>query len=222
MIITIDGPVASGKSTIARLLAEQLGYVYINSGFLFRGLAYIYVRERNYSIEHLQAISAQEVRQVLGQLDYTYSLEQGARICIDGVDITPLLKEPEIDQAASLISTDPSVRQALLEYQRDFAHDKNTVVDGRDSGTVVFPAAEYKFYLTASTEVRAHRWQREQALKGRVFSLEESMEIIKERDDRDCTREVAPLKPASEALIIDTSTLTMQDVLAVIIDALPF
>ncbi len=222
MIITIDGPVASGKSTIARALAEQLGYMYLNSGLLFRALAYIYTKERRASDETMMHSTPHEVESIVyqGRIRYTYSMEQGARILLDGVDITPFLKDPDIDRAASLMSLNPAVRQVLLEYQRNFVGENNAVIDGRDAGTVVFPHADVKFYLTASLQIRAQRWHRDQLLKGTTISLEESLQALVERDKRDSTRSVAPLKPACDALILDTSSLTTQEVMAHIIEAL--
>lgn len=223
MIITIDGPVASGKSTVARALAQQLGYTYLNSGLLFRALAYIYVKERQASDEQIMHSAPQEIENIIyqGRIRYTYSLEQGARVIIDETDMTSFLKDPAVDHAASLISLDPAVRQALLEYQRNFVQGKEAVIDGRDAGTVVFPHADLKLYLTATLEVRAHRWQRDQLLKGNYVSLEESMHALAERDKRDSTRSIAPLKPAYDALILDTSSLTIQEVVSLIIEALP-
>jgi CMP/dCMP kinase len=218
MIITLDGPVASGKSTVARLLAEQLGYTYLNSGLLFRALAYLYLRDKQYTLDALPTINVHGIEKCIneGHLHYTYTHEYGAQIILYDTDITSLLKNPLIDQGASIISTHPGVRQALLMYQRSFAQGKDIVVDGRDSGTVVFPEAQYKFYLTASVEVRAQRWQRDQQAKGNDKDLEECIAFIQERDTRDSTRSIAPLKPAADALIIDTSTLTLQDVVGLI------
>ena len=211
MIITIDGPTASGKSTIAQLLAEQLSALYINSGLLFRAVAYI-LQSRGYDVTYFN--SHESIAALINDesVRYEYTPGTGVRISFEEKDITPFLKTPDIDRAASLIATQPSVRQALLNYQRKLADDFDAVADGRDCGTVVFPEADYKFYITADLRARAMRWQRTHN-DHKNLSLEEIEKIIAQRDKRDSSREIAPLKPAHDALIIDTSNMTIQEVL---------
>ena len=254
MIITIDGPTASGKSTIAQLLAEQLDATHINSGMLFRGLAYILIQRAHNLIasgaikkdgildestktqsffrkiveEYPELLDAASLEKVLQeeQFNYRFVNGEGPQIFIREQQITSLLKTPEIDAAASVIATHAGVRQVLLDFQRNLATQTSVVADGRDCGTVVFPHADYKFFLTASLEVRASRWcralekriaatQPEQA-KPMVVQLtpENCKHIVEERDKRDSTRELAPLKPASDAYIIDSSKMTVQEVLS--------
>lgn len=237
MIITIDGPTASGKSTVARLLAEQLGFMYINSGFLFRGLAYMLLKKvsensvntrigtksGSHSIDllshNLPLFDTTELEKLMTeeQFHYRFVKDKGPEVFVRHEHITSLLKTPEIDKAASVVALHPSVRQVLLEFQLELARNHDVVADGRDCGTVVFPHAEYKFFLTASVDVRAARWQREQELLGKKFMFEEAFRLVEERDNRDSQRSVAPLKPASDAYIIDSSNMTVQEVITEII-----
>lgn len=209
MIITIDGPTASGKSTIARQLAKKLEYLYINSGLLFRAVAYT-LDKKNISP------SSQELKTFLkelltDELRYEYSPEDGAQIWYENNLITPLLKTPTIDTLSSQIATQPVVRDALLTYQRHLAQKHNVIADGRDCGTIVFPTAKYKFFITASLEVRAQRWQKDQEIKGNSYTLEESIRIIDERDTRDSQRSLAPLVVPENAHIIDTSDMNIDE-----------
>ncbi len=211
MIITIDGPTASGKSTIAQLLAEQLSALYINSGLLFRAVAYI-LQSRGFDMTYLNSHESIAALFSNESIRYKYTPGTGAHIFFEHTDITPFLTTPDIDRAASLIATQPSVRQALLDYQRKLADDFDVVADGRDCGTVVFPEADYKFYITADLRIRAMRWQRAHK-NHKNLNLEEVEKIIAQRDKRDSNREIAPLKPAYDSFIIDTSHMTIQEVL---------
>ncbi len=233
MILTIDGPTASGKSTVARLLAEQLGFTYINSGLLFRGLAYILLKktktfsrkQADFSLSILEfrkalvdkpellEISSLEKMMSPNKFHYRWVQDTGPQVYLNHQRITPFLKAPLIDQVASIIGTYRSARQLLLEYQRKLADDANVVADGRDCGTAVYPHADFKFFLTASLEVRAQRLKSSAPLEYSHKTLEEIKQVIIERDDRDTNRSIAPLKPADEALIIDSSKMSVQDVI---------
>ena len=200
MIITLDGPVASGKSTVARLLAEQLEYQYLNTGLMFRAVAYLlYIKSNSLN---------------LTDLIYTYSKKNGAQILYKDSNITHLLKTPEMDQLSSQVATQPEVRAVLLSYQQQLGLNNNVVAEGRDTGTVVFPNADHKFFITANPEIRAERWKHFQEQQGKVYSLEESLEIIKERDLRDSEREIAPLVIPQEAHTIDTTTMSIEQAVA--------
>lgn len=209
MIITIDGPTASGKSSVARLIAQQLAMYYLNTGLLYRALAYGLIHTNNCTIEQLTNPDSERIQAVLDSIEYIYH-NNTATIFFNNVDITALLKTANIDKAASLISAVPLVRSLLLEYQRTFAATRELVVDGRDCGSVVFPHAEYKFFLTATPAIRAKRWQQDMAAKGKQFSLEESLQQILERDKRDQEREIAPLIVPEHAIVIDNSSMTLQ------------
>lgn len=231
MIITIDGPTASGKSTIARSLAQQLGYMHINSGLLFRALAYVLY---NKVADHHKQMSIELFKEALNEdhaflevhaienackrFSYLFTSGAGSEILLCGKPITDLLKNPKIDQAASLIGTHVSVRQVLLDYQRTLANDYNIVADGRDCGTVVFPHADYKFFLTASLDVRASRLGRAEGTLHHSF--EETKKAIVERDARDSQRSLAPLMPASDSYIIDSSHMTVQEVITEMISTI--
>lgn len=222
MIITIDGPTASGKSTLAVLLAKNLGYYYLNTGFLYRGLSYVLQHEFGYTIDQLAHPQIADVEHVLNSKRFVYTYQDGqAGIIYEGTDITPFLKTKENDQASSVVSGDINVRNALLGYQRHFTQTYNVIAEGRDTGTVVFPHAQLKVYLTASIEERARRWQEMQHAKGREFTLQESIAQVQERDERDSSRSIAPLTIALEAKVIDTTHLTQQQTIDAIRALLP-
>ncbi|MCL4361069.1 (d)CMP kinase [Candidatus Dependentiae bacterium] len=214
MIITIDGPTASGKSTLAQLVSEQLSFYYLNSGFLYRGLSYILMQKKIHENE-VQNYSQDLLKEILdsNKFLYEYDPKSKVKIIFDNNDITKFLKTPEIDKYSSSISKLPIVRLLLLDFQRNLAKKNSLVAEGRDCGTVVFPNAHHKFFLTASLEVRAQRWQKDQMLKGNNFSLQEAMLTIDQRDTRDTKREISPCIPAKEAIIIDNSFLNLQETL---------
>jgi cytidylate kinase len=213
MVITIDGPVASGKSTMARLLAQQLGFYYINSGLLFRAIAYLLVTRYGYQAETLEYASSQELLALIAHHTITYIYRESAQILIDDVDVTAQLKSVAIDRAASLLSVHEAVRDKVLHMQHDIAREHNCVVEGRDAGTVVFPDAELHIFLTAPLEVRAARWQKDQAGKGMTATLEQAMAEITERDERDSARVCAPLRIPQGAVVIDAGERTIPEIL---------
>ncbi len=212
MIITIDGPVSSGKSTVARMLAKKLGYYYLNSGLLFRALAYLLVNHCLYTEKELRNPTLDDLETYLDPERFSYEYDETFRekIVFDGQDITPRLKGDLIGKYASIMSTDARVRKALAEIQRLVAQYYDVIVDGRDSGSVVFPDTQIKFFLTAPAEVRAKRWQQEQKERGNDFSLQEALERINERDKRDKERNIAPLSIPDEAIIINSADLNPQ------------
>ena len=214
MIITIDGPTASGKSTTAQLLAKKLSFYYLNSGFLYRALAYLLMRDRGYTFEMLQGPADLDVRTMLDSRRLRYSCDEKGNpyIEFDGKNITAHLKgNPEIDQAASIVSVNPVVREILLELQRAISIDHDIVIDGRDTGSVVFPYADFKFYLTAPLEVRAARWVREQYTRGNKISLQEAVQQLAMRDERDMTRKIAPLIVPQGSLTVDNGAYTLDE-----------
>ncbi|MGE0010521.1 MAG: (d)CMP kinase [Candidatus Babeliales bacterium] len=218
MVITIDGPTASGKSTIAARLAQQLGYYYLNSGYLYRGISYLLLTKYNYTIDQLINPIKEHVHEILDPSRFVYSYYNGiAYVSYDGVDITSFLKTKENDQASSIVSANSMVRDATLDYQRHITKNYSVVAEGRDTGTIVFPCAEVKFFLTASPEIRAKRWQQMQAQKGKDYSLEQAIKVLAERDARDSERAIAPLIVPEGAYVLDSSNLSQDQVIEAII-----
>jgi cytidylate kinase len=216
MIITIDGPTASGKSTLGRMLAKKLGYYYLYSGLMFRALAYVLKHTYGYTNVQFEHPRIDEVEQILdpSRFIYTYDEQRKERICFDEVNITPHLKAGGIDQLASIVSRNSAVREKLMQLQRSIAAANDLIVDGRDSGSVVFPYADYKFYVTASEDERAKRWLKLQGTYDTDRSLEGARAFINERDQRDIKRQIAPLTIPEGAHVIDNSDQTPQETLA--------
>lgn len=219
MIITIDGPTASGKSTVARLLAKHLDYYHLCSGLLFRALAYILhtrvgYQPDDFSNEHKDICKDIDCK----HLEYKYDSKTGAHVFYKGVDVTPHLKNKVIDRYASLVATNKGIREALKKFQRSLAKKHNMIVEGRDSGSVVFPDADLKIFLTASPEARARRWLTDQKRKGKEYTYEQALMIVNERDARDKNRQIAPLVVPDGAVIVENSGMTLEQTVDTIID----
>ena len=215
MIITIDGPVASGKTTVARLLAEKLGFYYLGSGLLYRTLAYLLRTECGYTEATLKMVRQEDVAFLLDPnlFLYTYDAQHKERIFFKGKEI-PLsqLRTPTIAQDASVLATHAVVRQALGALQRMIADDHNAVVEGRDAGSVVFHDADIKFFITATVAERARRWQRDQAAQGTELTFDEAVAMVERRDARDKGRAIDPLVVPERAIVIDTTALDLEHV----------
>jgi cytidylate kinase len=209
LIIAIDGPTAAGKSTAGRGLAARLGYVYIDSGAMYRAVGWRALQEGTDldDAERLAEIAAR-IRIGLGDDPHHQT------VTVDGRDVTEAIRTPAVDAAASKVSVVPGVRAALVEQQREMGREGGVVMDGRDIGTHVFPHADVKFFLSADPSVRAHRRHDENVARGRDESLAATLHAIEERDHRDTTRESAPLRPAHDAIIVDTTGLPRETVLA--------
>ena len=214
MIITIDGPSASGKSTVARLVAQKLDIFYLSSGMLFRALAYALAHYYGYTAETIPSVTQEDLDQLRRKytISYYYDSHGVMKLSINTVDITSLLKSPEIDRLASCIAVNPLVRDDLTRLQRTIAHKHSVVVEGRDTGSVIFPHADFKFFITASLPVRALRFQADQQKKGNSISLHQAIAELKARDERDSNRELAPLVIPHGAQVIDNSNLTVEQV----------
>ena len=201
-IVTIDGPAGTGKSSVARQLAERLGYAFLDTGAMYRAVAFLCQQDGS---DPSDAAAAAAVAQRV-------TFDADNRLCVDDQPAGPQLRSLEVTQAASLVAQHAAVRRRLVELQRQFGAAAATVTEGRDQGTVVFPQAAHKFFLTASAEERARRRQRELAAAGEAVALDELTEQIRQRDARDESREVAPLKPAADAIVIDTTDLELAGV----------
>ena len=208
--IAIDGPAGAGKSTIAKTLAKELGFYYVDTGAIYRTVAYFL---------DLLGISPKDTDGVERYIDeLTISIEydeEGAQhMIMNGMDVSNDIRTQDISQKASLVSAHSVVRDVLLDMQRDVAKKHNVIMDGRDIGTVVLPKANVKIFLTADPEVRAKRRYDELIAKGQKADLPQILKEIKQRDHQDMTRTIAPLKQAKDAVLVDTSPLDIEGVVA--------
>lgn len=207
-VIAIDGPSGAGKGTLCRRLASRLGYHYLDSGALYRllGLA---ARRRGIDFDNLSAL------QVLAEhMDIQFKTDQDrVAVLLEGEDVSRELRTEQTGALASQMATQPAVREALLQRQRDFARAPGLVADGRDMGTVVFSDAPLKIYLTASAQERAARRHKELLAKGENVSLAALVEQVRLRDERDMNRDASPLRPAADAVQLDTSDLSVDEVM---------
>jgi cytidylate kinase len=211
-VIAIDGPAGTGKSTATRRLCQALRFTHVDTGALYRALAFLYF-ERDPSRELTEEAAAELTRTTHLEFRHVEGQEPANRLFANGRDVTLFLRTPEVSLQASRISSLPAVRAAQLGLQRKLGCAGRSVLEGRDIGTVVFPDADVKFFLTASSEVRARRRLGELQAAGQgAPSLEEMRRQIEERDHADSTRAVAPLKKAADAVEIDTSSLTLDEV----------
>ena len=210
--IAIDGPAGAGKSTIAKKVAKELGYIYVDTGALYRGMA-VYFLENGVSADETEKIG-QMCKKAVVTLGYEDGVQQ---VYLTGENITAKLRKEEVGKMASVSSAIKEVRMQLLELQRDLAEKENVVMDGRDIGTNVLPQAETKIYLTASVDTRAKRRFLELQEKGVSCVLEEIAKDIEDRDYRDMNRDVAPLKQAEDAVYIDSSEMSIDEVVTEIL-----
>lgn len=207
-VITIDGPSGSGKGTVSRLLADKLGWHLLDSGAIYRVLA-LAALHHNFSAEDEESLVT-----LAAHLDVKFEAEEDniTHIILEGEDVTLTIRTENVGNMASKIAALPRVREALLRRQRGFRELPGLVADGRDMGTVVFPDAEAKIFLTASAEERADRRYKQLLEKGFNANIDQLITEIKERDERDTSRAVAPLKPADDALYVDSTELTIEQV----------
>lgn len=210
--IAIDGPAGAGKSTIAKMVAKELGFIYVDTGAMYRGLAVHFLKKGIVPGEVEKIEAACEDAKV--ELGYENGVQQ---VYLNGENITSQLREEAVGNMASVSSAVPAVRAKLLDLQRNLAKEKDVVMDGRDIGTNVLPNADVKVYLTASVECRAMRRFKELEEKGEACDFEQIRQDIQERDERDMTREIAPLKQAEDATLIDSSEMGVDDVVKAII-----
>ena len=217
-VITIDGPSGTGKGTVSRLLAQQLGWHFLDSGALYRLVAYG-AEKAGISLDDHTALSGY-ARHLPVTFNAT-SLADEPRIMLDNQDVTEGIRTESAGNAASVVAAVPAVREALLVRQRDFRQPPGLVADGRDMGTTVFPDADIKVFLTASTEERAKRRYKQLKEKGNSVSLTALVQDITDRDERDANRPVYPLKPPKYAVIVDTTELAIDAVLQRVMELIP-
>lgn len=212
-VIAIDGPCGGGKSTMAKMVAERLGVIYIDTGAMYRALGLI-LNLGKISFENNEAVSA-----YLQKISFDYMKRPGELVVIDGVDYSLKIREHHVSTLASQVSKSTVVRKYLLSVQRSLASEKFCIMEGRDIGTVVFPDSFCKIYLTADINIRAKRRLDELKAKGdNSLTLLQVEQDVKRRDDEDMNRSVAPLKKADDAILVDTSALTHEEVIHKIIE----
>lgn len=204
--IAIDGPSGAGKSTIAKAVAKRLGYVYVDTGALYRTVGYAALCEK------LDCKNPGEIVPLLAKIKVDLTYDNGVqKVLLNREDVSTQIRLPECSMAASAVSAIPEVREFLLNTQREIASHHNVIMDGRDIGTVVLPNAQVKIFLTASAEKRAKRRYDELCEKGVTTTFEEVLEDMKQRDYNDSHRAIAPLKPAEDSVLVDTSDLNLEE-----------
>ncbi len=204
--IAIDGPSGAGKSTLAKRMASEFGYIYVDTGGMYRAIG-LYVLRQGISIGENQ-----RVKDCLKDINIDIKYISGSQhIFLNGEDVSDLIRTEEISKYASFVSAIPTVRQFLLDLQRALACENNVIMDGRDIGTVILPEASVKIFLTASAEKRAGRRYEELREKGQNVTFESVLENIRQRDKNDSERAIAPLKPADDAITVDTSDINLEE-----------
>lgn len=207
--VAIDGPAGAGKSTLARRLAAEMGYIYVDTGAMFRTIG-LYALRKGVDPKDNAAVST-----LLPEIGLRVDCIDGEQhIYLNGEDVSTAIRTEEAGMAASAVGANPEVRAFLLELQRGMTKTQNVLMDGRDIGTVVLPGADVKVYLTASPEVRARRRLGDLEAQGLTVSYEQVLEEIRQRDHQDMTRSIAPLKQAKDAVVLDTSSLNQEESLA--------
>ena len=207
MNIAIDGPAGAGKSTIAKILAARLGILYLDTGAMYRAIGYKAIKSG------VNVTDLESVEKMLKETDVDVKVADGVQhVYVDGEDVSGVIRTPEVSKAASDISALPPVRHAMVALQRIIAAKQDTVLDGRDIGTFVLPKAEYKFFLTASAEERAKRRYKELVARGEKCDLDKIRADIETRDYNDSHRALAPLKKADDAVEVDTTFMTIEEV----------
>jgi cytidylate kinase len=214
LIVAIDGPVGSGKSTLARRVAAMLGYVYIDTGAMYRAVALKAMRNR---LPKLDETSEPLVALAGATRIDLRAVDGSQQVLLDGEDVTTAIRKPEVAQAASKVAVNPGVRHVLVAEQRRAGQSGGVVMEGRDIGTVVFPDAHLKIFLTASPEIRAERRWREHQQKGDAIDLARTLDEIHQRDQRDSQRTTSPLVRAEDAVLVDSTAMEPEEVARLVV-----
>jgi cytidylate kinase len=213
LIIAIDGPVGSGKSSVARRVAALLGYTYLDTGAMYRAMALKALR----TATPLDDVARLEALGDTTRIELAARDGGGQRVLVDGADVSSNIRTPEVAQATSKLAVIPEVRRIMVAEQRRAGHHGGVVMEGRDIGTVVFPDADLKIYLDASVEVRAHRRFQEHVARGEQMTLEQVIAELRERDERDMKRITSPLKAAPDAVLVDSTAMEQEEVARLIV-----
>ena len=213
-IVTIDGPTGAGKSTVGKLLAERIGYTYLDTGAMYRVVA-LETKRSGIDPEAETALA-----DLCSRIDISFKRESGMRVYSSGRDVTEEIRTPEISMLASRVSAKACVREALVRMQRACGRQGKIVADGRDAGTVIFPAARFKFFLDAAPDVRSQRRYKELIDKNLKVDYSDVHREMLQRDQDDSSRSIAPLKPAADAVIINTTRMTIEDVVQELVQAI--
>ena len=211
--IAIDGPAGAGKSTIAKSLAKKLGWIYADTGAMYRAMALFYIRNS------VAAEDEEKINSLIDEIDITISFDEEGRqlVILNGEDVSGLIRTEEVSAMTSKISVFPKVREKLVALQRELAESRDLVMDGRDIGTTVLPNATLKVYLTASVEERARRRYKEYIEKGVEADIKEIEKDIEERDYRDMHRDISPLMQAEDAVLVDSSDMNIDEVITAVL-----
>lgn len=213
MIITLDGPSGSGKTTLALMIAKHLNFFCMNSGYLYRGLVYVLKTYYAYDMLKMQTPDLADVAAIFGSGNFRYEYDQGLTKVYWIDNITPFLKDPEISKMAAIIARHDGARAILRQYERSFVAGKDTVIEGRACGSVVYPEADIKFYIDASPQLRASRLQRDQLMRGKSLTDHEALTQIHVRDEMDKTRLVEPLQIPDGAITLDSTNVSADELL---------
>lgn len=208
--VAIDGPAAAGKSTIAKIVAEQLGFIYIDTGAMYRAITWVVVN-RGLAVDEEEAVIANILAESV------IELAPGGQVFVNGFDVTTAIREPAVTSVVSQVAAYQCVREDLKKRQAELAESDNVIMDGRDIGTNVLPNADFKFFMIADARVRAKRRYKENLERGIPTDIDELEQEIRVRDELDATREHAPLRQADDAILLDTSNLTIDEVVAKIV-----
>lgn len=211
--IAIDGPAGAGKSSIAKLVSKELGYIYVDTGALYRTVGLYSIRKG------IDTRNAEDVTSTLSDIEVKLGFVDGAQhVFLNGEDVSDAIRTPEASMGASNVSAIPAVRTFLFDLQRDIAKNNNCIMDGRDIGTVVLPDAQIKIFLTASPEARAERRYKELVEKGEKVVFQDVLDDINKRDYQDSHREIAPLKQAEDAILVDNSGCNLEEGTKLVLD----